>query len=62
MVHYVPIKERYYKMNEMSELDKILDTMYRAMVKIDQKQLGADLVQYCYDYKDEYEIADLLED
>ena len=40
----------------MTDVEEILDTMYKAMVKIDQKRLGCDLIDYVAEYADQYDI------
>ena len=46
--------------NSMSELEKALDDMHKALCKLNQKKLANALIDYVYDYADEFGLTDLI--
>tara|TARA_A100000171_G_C2054036_1_gene106590 strand:- start:298 stop:450 length:153 start_codon:yes stop_codon:yes gene_type:complete len=44
----------------MGELEKALDDMHKALCKLNQKYLADALIGYVYDYADEFELTELI--
>ena len=44
----------------MSELEKALDDMHKALCKFNQKDLANELIDYVYDHADEFGLTDLI--
>ncbi len=44
----------------MSELEKALDEMHKALCKLHQKDLANDLISYVYDHADEFGLTALI--
>ena len=44
----------------MSELEKALDDMHKALCKLNQKDLANELISYVYDHADEFGLTELI--